>query len=74
MQDLVLKRRTMKKLYLSDIDRKIGGVCGGLGEYFDKDPTLFRILFVFVILFSFGLGLVVYLLMWLIIPRKPKGV
>jgi hypothetical protein len=30
----------MKKLYLSDSDRKIGGVCGGIGEYFDKDPTL----------------------------------
>jgi len=36
----------MKKLYLSDIDSKIGGVCGGIGEYFDKDPTLIRILFI----------------------------
>ena len=62
----------MKKLYLSATDKKIGGVCGGLGEYFDKDPTFFRISFVLVILFSFGLGIIVYLLMWLIIPKKPK--
>ncbi len=62
----------MKRLYLSDKDRKIGGVCGGFGEYFAKDPTLFRILFVLVTLLSLGLGIVAYLLLWLIIPRRPK--
>lgn len=62
----------MKKLYLSDADRKIAGICGGLGEHFDKDSTLFRILFVFVTLLSLGLGIIAYLAMWLIIPRKPK--
>ena len=60
----------MNKLYLSDTDRKIGGVCGGLGEYFDKDPTLFRILFVAITLF-FGSGILLYLIMWLIVPKKP---
>ena len=63
----------MKKLYLSNTDRKIGGVCGGLGEYFEKDPTLFRILFILVALTSFGMGIIAYLLIWMIIPRKPKG-
>ena len=63
----------MKKLYLSDADSKIGGVCGGIGEYFDKDPTLIRILFILVILFSFGFGLLAYLAMWLIVPKKPDG-
>jgi phage shock protein C len=62
----------MKKLYLSGTDRKIGGVCGGLGEYFEKDPTLFRILFVFIALF-FGSGVLLYLIMWLIVPKKPKA-
>ena len=62
----------MKKLYLSDTDKKLGGVCGGLGEYFDKDPTLVRIIFVLLILFSFGFGVFAYLLMWLIIPRRPS--
>lgn len=60
----------MKKLYLSYTDKKIGGVCGGIGEYFDKDPTLIRILFIMAILFSFGFGILVYLAMWLIIPKK----
>ncbi len=61
----------MKKLYLSNTDRKIGGVCGGLGEYFDKDPVLFRILFVLITLL-WGFGIILYLAMWLLIPRKPK--
>lgn len=63
----------MKKLYLSNTDRKIGGVCGGLGEYFDKDSTLFRILFVLIALL-WGFGIILYLAMWLIIPRKPKEI
>jgi phage shock protein PspC (stress-responsive transcriptional regulator) len=61
----------MKRLYLSDTDRKIGGVCGGLGEYFDKDPTIFRILFVALTLFLGG-GILLYIIMWLIMPRKPR--
>ena len=63
----------MKKLYLSDTDKKLGGVCGGLGEYFDKDPTLVRVVFILGILCSFGFGVLAYLLMWLIIPRRPAG-
>jgi len=62
----------MKKLYLSNTDRKIGGVCGGLGEYFGKDPTLFRVAFVLIALLSFGLGIILYLAMWLTVPKKPK--
>ena len=55
-------------------DRKLGGVAGGLAEYFDADPTLLRVLFV-VGLFVPGLGLgvvVAYVLMWFIIP-DPEG-
>ncbi len=62
----------MKKLYLSRTDRKIGGVCGGLGEYFEKDSTLFRVIFVLISVLSAGLGIIAYLAMWMIIPRKPK--
>ena len=62
----------MKKLYLSEDDRKLGGVCGGLGEYYDKDSTLFRILFIVVGLL-WGSGIILYLIMWLIIPRKPAS-
>ncbi len=62
----------MKKLYLSDTNSKIGGVCGGLGEYFDKDPTFIRIIFIILALLSFGLGVVAYILIWIIVPRRPK--
>jgi phage shock protein PspC (stress-responsive transcriptional regulator) len=60
----------MKRLYLSETDRKIGGVCGGIGEYFERDPTVIRILFILLILFSFGFGVLAYLIMWLIIPKR----
>jgi len=62
----------MKKLYLSNTDKKIGGLCGGLGEYFDKDSTLFRVLFVLITVLSLGAGIIAYIAMWLIIPQKPK--
>jgi phage shock protein C len=65
------KEQRMDKLYLSETNRKIGGICGGLGEFFDKDPTLIRILFILIILLSFGFGILAYLAMWLVIPKKP---
>jgi len=63
----------MKKLYLSETDKKIGGVCGGIGEYFERDPTVIRILFIILIFVSFGFGLLAYLTMWLIIPKRPDS-
>ena len=62
-----------EKLYLSDTDKKTGGVCGGLGEFFNKDATLFRVLFILLILFSFGFAVIAYLAMWLVIPKRPKS-
>lgn len=62
-----------EKLYLSDTDKKIGGVCGGLGEFFNKDATLLRVLFILLILLSFGFAVIAYLAMWLVIPKRPKS-
>jgi phage shock protein C len=62
----------MKRLYLSEVDRKIGGVCGGIGEYPEKDPTVIRLLFILLVLVSFGMGILAYLIMWLVIPNKPS--
>ncbi|GAY26760.1 MULTISPECIES: PspC domain-containing protein [unclassified Prevotella] len=59
----------MKKFYLSSSDKKIGGVCGGLSEYFDIDPLIVRIAFAAFIL-SYGAGLVTYLLIWLLAPKN----
>jgi len=61
----------MKRLYRSETDRKIGGVCGGLAEYFNIDPTIVRLLFVFISLF-WGFGIIVYLVMWIVVPKKSK--
>jgi phage shock protein PspC (stress-responsive transcriptional regulator) len=55
------------RLHLSAADRKIGGVCGGLGEFFDLDPLLFRVAFV-VLAFVGGLGILLYAVLWLVIP------
>ncbi len=62
----------MKKLYLSNKDRKICGLCGGLGEYFEKDSTLFRVLFILIAILSLGLGVLAYFGMCLVIPREPR--
>ncbi|MDD4362837.1 MAG: PspC domain-containing protein [Atribacterota bacterium] len=60
----------MKKIYRSRKDYIIGGVCGGIADYFDIDPTLVRILAILII-FLGGVGLVAYVLAWIIIPPNP---
>ncbi len=61
-----------KKLYLSSSDRRIAGVCGGLGEYFDVDSTLIRLLWVLGSLFTgLILGLIAYVLAVVLIPHDP---
>lgn len=58
-----------KRFYLSETDKKIGGVCGGLAEYFDVDPLIVRIIFVVLVL-GYGTGLLAYLLLWLLAPKR----
>ena len=60
--------RPVERLHLSNSDRKIGGVCGGLGERFEIDPVLFRVAFILLAL-ACGLGILVYIALWLLIPR-----
>jgi phage shock protein C len=59
-----------KRLYRSRDDRKLGGVCGGLGAYLGIDPTLVRILTV-ASLFLPGPQLIAYLVAWIIVPEEP---
>lgn len=59
-----------RKLYLSDKDRKIAGVCGGLAEYFGIDSTIVRILWALAVMVSYGTGFILYLVFWLIVPRE----
>ena len=60
-----------KKLYRSSKDCMIGGVCGGIAEYFDIDSTLVRLLAVLVVLLG-GAGVIAYIIAWIIIPRNPE--
>lgn len=58
-----------KKLYLSDTDKKVGGVCGGLAAYLDIDPTIVRVIWLVAALCC-GTGLLLYLAFWIAVPRQ----
>ena len=60
-----------RKLYRSRNQRMIAGVCGGLADYFIVDATLVRVLFLLLAVFG-GTGLVIYLVMWIIVPDISK--
>ncbi len=62
----------VKKLYRSKKNKILGGVCGGLGEYFNVDPTIVRLLWIIFTVLSFAAGLIIYLLAWIIIPEKSR--
>ena len=58
-----------KKLTRSD-NKMVGDVCAGIGEYLGIDPTIVRIIYVLMIFFA-GFGIILYLILWLIMPAKP---
>jgi phage shock protein C len=64
----------MKRLYRSHKDKKIAGICGGMGEYFDVDPTLIRLVSVFAALVTAIIPFViVYIIGCIIIPEAPAS-
>ncbi|MGM0603099.1 MAG: PspC domain-containing protein [Bacillota bacterium] len=62
----------MKRLYRSRKEKKIGGVCGGVAEYFEVDPTLVRLAAIIFIFATGGGGLIAYFIAWAIIPDRPS--
>ena len=60
----------MKRLYRSHNDRMLGGVCAGLGEHLDVDPTVIRLVWVVLTAISMGTGILVYILARIIIPEE----
>ena len=54
-------------------NRKIAGVCAGVADYFDMDPTIIRVLWLIAVL-CFGTGLLAYLILWIVVPEGPTGV
>jgi len=65
------ENKMIKKLYRSERDRKIAGVCGGIGEYFDVDSSLLRLLWLILVLLG-GVGVVAYIIAMIIIPKNPN--
>jgi phage shock protein C len=61
----------VKKLYRSSKHRMLAGICGGIGEYFELDPTIIRVLFVALSVFAGG-GILVYIILWLLVPLEPE--
>lgn len=61
----------MKRLYKSNTNKMIDGVCGGVAEYLNLDPTIVRLIWVLLACMG-GSGLVAYFIAMLIIPEKPK--
>ncbi|HHW57611.1 MAG TPA: PspC domain-containing protein [Clostridia bacterium] len=59
-----------KRLYRSKTNRMLGGVCGGIAEYFNIDPTIVRLIWAFAAV-VWGSGLLAYLIAWIIIPEEP---
>jgi len=62
----------MKRLFRSKTQRMLGGVCGGLGEHLDVDPTVIRLVWIVLSLFSLGIGILVYIIAWIIVPEEEE--
>ena len=61
---------TRKRLQRSQQDKWIGGVCGGIAEYLDWDPTLIRLVWLVATIFSAGFpGFIIYLFLWICMPK-----
>jgi phage shock protein C len=60
-----------KKLYRSNSDKMIAGVCGGLGKYFGVDPTLIRLIFALLVVFGVGSGILLYIILAIVMPLEP---
>ena len=66
---LKLKTNKLRRLYRSKKDRILGGVCGGIGNYLNVDPTLIRLLWI-LFMFMGGSGIIAYIIAWIIIPEE----
>lgn len=60
-----------KKLYKSNVNKQFDGICGGIGEYFGIDPTLVRLGWILLSVFSGGAGILAYIVCMFVIPRNP---
>lgn len=64
-----MEQQTPKRLYRSRTNRMIGGVCGGIADYFAIDPVLVRLVFAAMI-FGAGFGFGLYVILWIVVPEQ----
>ena len=63
---------SVKRLYRSSDNRVFAGICGGLGEYFDVDPTVVRVVYVLLSLLTAFMGVLLYIILLIVIPNRPR--
>lgn len=63
-----------KRLYRSTDNKVLGGICGGLGEYFDIDPNLIRVVATVLLFITFFTASIVYIILWIALPKRPDYV
>ena len=71
MEGWVIMDNDYKKLKRSKTNRMICGVCGGLGEYLNIDPTIIRIIWLLCSLAGLGTGAIIYLIAAIVVPEEP---
>lgn len=59
-----------KRLIRSRTDKWIGGICGGLGDFFGMDSTIWRLIFLLGTIFGLGSFILIYIVMWIVVPRE----
>lgn len=64
----------VKKLYRSNVNRMLGGVCGGLAEYFNIDPTIVRLVAVLGFFATASAVLWAYIILWIVVPESPVNI
>lgn len=64
--------KKIKRLYRSEKDVIVGGVCGGIAEYFEVDPVLIRAIAIVLAIMAFS-GVIAYLILWIIMPTKSEA-
>ena len=63
---------SVKRLYRSSDNRVFAGICGGLGEYFDVDPTVVRVVYVLLSLLTAFMGILLYIILLFVMPNRPR--
>jgi phage shock protein C len=64
--------KNIKRLYRSRKERMVAGLCGGVAEFYQQDPTIIRLVWILITVFTgFILGIIAYAIAWVVVPEQP---